>query len=75
MIRFFNELSVNNQFRIVEVSVFLKIVQGSKDAHEEVWAELIELCKTPKEWRRFRKDLFERANRIREKMGLRRLGA
>ncbi|MCR4307131.1 MAG: hypothetical protein NUV80_01065 [Candidatus Berkelbacteria bacterium] len=75
MIRGFDELSDNNQLRILEISVFLKIASGNISPETSVASELVQLSKTPQEWRKFRKDLFEKANEIREKMGLRRLGA
>ena len=73
-VKSFDELSDNNQTRLLEISMFLKIAQGVSDAEKRALAELMELFQTPGEWRRYRKDLFEKANEIRERMGLRRLG-
>ena len=74
-IRTFEELSGNNRLRIFQVSVFIKAALGVIDPEKETETDLRDIVKTPKEWRRFRKDLFHRANRIRGKLGLARLGA
>lgn len=75
MIRGFDEISDNSQMRIYEVTQFLAIASGKEARREKIWGNLMELLKTPAEWRRYRKDLFEKANKIREKMGLKRLGS
>ena len=74
-IKSFDELSANNQLRIFEVSVFLRVAKGSVNPYKEAETELSQLEKTPQEWRRFRGDLFEKANAVRERLGLGRLGA
>ena len=74
MIKKIVELSQNNQLRIFETSSFLKLACGSSTSENQVWDELRVMLKTPKEWRRYRKGLFNRVNVIREKMGLKRLG-
>lgn len=69
------ELSENQQLRVFQVMLFLKTADGSKNPEKETEAELRDLLKTKREWRRLRKDLFHGVNRIRRKMGLRALGS